>query len=221
MVGIHALLVNGINMNCMRRVVCIVMLLWGMSMCAIRGMRVTGHHALYILHYPNSKKIVSHSPQVVHVNVLGDIWRGNEMTPMRQDKYTTIKLSNGIRVNIPSNIMRIHAGYHIGSAPLGYSFDNHHVLIPNNDSHIIRSVFALHALNCDIKTLAMLYHLTEDRVVYILNNPIYQGHIRYKGGVYPGIHTPLIQSTGNELWQDHMQPSILFVFGGGGCVYPD
>lgn len=84
-------------------------------------------------------------------------------------------------------------GHHTGSSPFGYTRDTDmHLIKPNRDACIVRDIFALWRLNCDVDTIAALHSMTAARIRYILNNPCYYGYIKCNGELVQGAHEPII-----------------------------
>lgn len=94
--------------------------------------------------------------------------------------------------------MRAKQGYHLGRAPMGYSFDKNHDLQINSDSGKVLRIYqkcrnrkGKHKTN--ISRMARAYGITTDTIYNILKNPIYKGYVTYQGKQFQGRHEPILK----------------------------
>lgn len=98
-------------------------------------------------------------------------------------------------------IGRSKAGYFHGggNAPKGYDYIDGKLIVNEYEAMQVKEIFELF-LNG--KSINSIYHYMTDKygnlwssaskISNTLKNPIYKGHVRFKGKEYKGIHTPLI-----------------------------
>lgn len=91
---------------------------------------------------------------------------------------------------------RVKQGYWPGGGniPFGYDYDkNEGILVPNQDSAIVKDIFDLYIQGVPCYTIAKLTGLKYDKLIRdIIDRKTYTGIIEYNGVIYPGRHKAII-----------------------------
>ena len=123
-----------------------------------------------------------------------------------QSKYYVDSLSENTKRGLREKVRR---GIYPSIAPLGYLNDKNTktIVVDQQFSGVIREIYETYASgHYTLKEISLLlkkrgaitrsnkpYSL--DKVKYILSNPFYYGHFRYKGELHEGAHEPIIEKS--------------------------
>ena len=120
-----------------------------------------------------------------------------------QSKYYVDSLSENTKRGLRQKVRR---GEYPSLAPIGYLNDVRakKIVVDQVKGPIIKQIFQMYATgNYTLEALSLFLAqngiksrgnklIKQDRVSYILSDPIYYGHFRFGGEIYSGIHEPII-----------------------------
>ena len=123
-----------------------------------------------------------------------------------QSKYYVDSLSENTKRGLREKVRR---GIYPSIAPLGYLNDKNTktIVVDKQFASVIREIYETYASGRHtLKEISLLLKNRDaitrgnkpyslDKVKYILSNPFYYGHFRYKGELHEGAHEPIIEKS--------------------------
>ena len=90
---------------------------------------------------------------------------------------------------------KISDGEYLNRAPMGYWYDDHKLVVNEDEAEIVREIFAMWAAGVHYREIAEKFEIPISTLYTLMRNPTYIGKIKYKGDLYDGNH-PLIIDEG-------------------------
>lgn len=87
---------------------------------------------------------------------------------------------------------KFKSGQVANRAPLGYSYKGKKLVIHEENAQKVKEIFNMWACGVNYKAISEEFGIPISSLYEIVKNPTYIGKIRYKGKLYKGLHTAII-----------------------------
>jgi len=87
---------------------------------------------------------------------------------------------------------KIKFGEHLARAPIGYAYQNKKLVLDSENAEKVKEIFEMWAKDINYKEISEKFKIPYSTLYQIIKNPIYLGKIKYRGQLYKGKHSKII-----------------------------
>lgn len=87
---------------------------------------------------------------------------------------------------------KISQGESLSRAPIGYRYKNGKLVVEENEAQKIKEIFGMFASGIHYKDIAARFSTPISTLYEVIKNPIYIGKVRYRGKLYNGAHSSIL-----------------------------